>query len=123
MGPCRNTTRTLSEEHFGRLEQAGVEELGLRERLVERHQLDLRAPQRDHPAELARAGSIDGGDAEARAEDPVVGDRRAAALDVAEDRHPRLVARAPLDLALELDGDPAEALVAEGVRGAAEFGL
>src|SRR3954470_5686912 len=100
MGPCRNTAGTLSEEHLGRLEQARVEELRLRERLVERHELDLRAPQRDHLAEVARVGGVDRGDAEARAQYAVIGERRSAALDVAEDRHARFVARAPLDLAL-----------------------
>ena len=61
---------------------------------------------------------VDGGDAEAGAEHAVVGERRAAALDVAEDRHARLEARALLDLALEHDGDPAEPRVAERVRAA-----
>src|SRR3954449_971697 len=123
MGPCRNTAGTLSEENLGRLEEARVEELGLRERLVERHELDLRPPQRDHLAEVPRIGRIDRRHPEARAEHAVVGERRAAALDVAEDRHARLIARALLDLALELHGDAAEALVAEGVGGAAELGL
>src|SRR4051794_36542425 len=123
MGPCRNTAGTLSEEYLGRLEQARIEELGLRERLVERHELDLRPPQRDHLAEVARVRGVDGRHPEPRAEHPVVGERAAAALDVAEDRHPGLVARALLDLALELDGDPAQALVAEGVGRAAELGL
>src|SRR3954454_13739909 len=118
MGPCRNTAGTLSEEHFGRLEQAWIEELGLRERLIERHELDLGALQRDYLAEVARVRGVDGGHPEARAEDAVVGERGPAALDVAQDRHARLVARALLDLALELDGDPAQALVAEGVGGA-----
>src|SRR3712207_5898658 len=55
-GPCRNMARTLAEEHLGRLEQARVEQLGLGERLVERHELDLRAAQGDHAAELAAVG-------------------------------------------------------------------
>src|SRR3954451_9366457 len=123
MGPCRNTEGTLSEEHLGRLEQARVEELGLRERLVEWHELDLRPPQRDHLAEVPRVRRVDGRHAEARAEHAVVGERAAAALDVAEDRHARLVTGALLDLALELYGDAAEALVPEGVGRAAELGL
>ena len=53
--------------------------------------------------------------AEARRQHAVVGGRRAAALDVAEDRHTRLEAGALLDLALELDRDAAEARVAERV--------
>src|SRR5690242_16793107 len=89
MGPCRNTAWTLSEEHLGRLEQARIEELGLRERLVERHELDLRPPQRDHLAEVARVGGVDRRDAEARPQHAVVGERRPPALDVAEDRHAR----------------------------------
>src|SRR3954452_21299103 len=113
MGPCRNTAGRLSEEPLGRLEQARVEELRLRERLVERHELDLRPPQRDHLAEVARVGRVDGRHPEPRSEHAVVGERAAAALHVAEDRHPRLVARALLDLALELNGDAAEALMAE----------
>ncbi len=44
-----------------------------------------------------------------------IGHRRAAALDVAEDRHARLVAGAALDLLLEQHADAAEAGVAEGV--------
>src|SRR4051794_207811 len=121
MGPCRNTALTLSEEHLGRLEQARVEELGLRERLVERHELDLRPPQRDHLAEVPRVRRVDGRHPEARAKHAVVGEWAAAALHVAEDRHARLIARALLDLALELDGDAAEALVAEGVGRAPEL--
>ena len=58
-------------------------------------------------------------DPEPRREHAVVRRRRAAALDVAEDRHARLEPCARLDLALEGDADPAEALVAErvGLRG------
>src|SRR5829696_9462928 len=105
MGPCRNTAGTLSEEHLGRLEEPGVEQLGRGQRLVERHALDLRPPQRDHLPEVAPGRGVDRGHAEPRAEHPVVGERGAPALDVAEDRHARLVARPLLDLALELHRD------------------
>ena len=65
---------------------------------------------------------VDRLDAEARAEHAVVGQRRAAALDVAEDRHARLVAGALLDRLLERHRDAAQAHVAERVGGAAELG-
>src|SRR3954467_4186627 len=123
MGPCRNTAGTLSEEHLGRLQTARGEELWLRERPGERDALDLRPPQRDHLAEVARVGRVDGRHPEPRSEHAVVGERAAAALHVAEDRHPRLIARALLDLALELHGDAAEALMAEGVGRAPELRL
>src|SRR5215216_3378805 len=122
-GPCLNTAETLSEEDLGRFEQPRVEELGLGERVAERDELDLRPSQRDHLAELRRVRGVGGRDAEARPQHAVVGERRPAALHVAEDRHARLVARPLLDLALEVDGDAAEALVAERVLLAPELRL
>src|SRR5918997_1306883 len=113
--PSAAPRRRSAEEDLGSLEQPAVEQLGLGERLRERHALDLRAAQRDHLPEVALVGRVDRLDPEAGAEHAVVGDRRAAALDVAEDRHPRLEAGPLLDLALELDRDPAEADVAERV--------
>src|SRR3954453_23533775 len=115
-GPCLNTARKLlPEEDRRRLVQARIEQLRLRERFVERDELDLGPAQRRHLAEGARVRRLRGGDAEARAEHAVVGQRRAAALDVPEDRHARLEARARLDLLLEVHGDAAEADGAEGV--------
>src|SRR3954447_959413 len=116
-GPCLNTARKLlPEEDRRRLVQARIEQLRLRQRLVERDELDLGPAQRGHLAEVARVCRLGGGDAEARTQHAVVGQRRAAALDVAEDRHARLVAGALLDLALERHRDAAEPLVAEGVE-------
>src|SRR3954465_9510174 len=115
-GPCLNTARKLlPEEDRRRLVQARVEQLRLRQRLVERDELDLGTAQRGHLAEVARVGGLGRGHAEARAEHAVVGQRRAAALDVPEDRHARLVAGALLDLALQPDRDPAQAHVPERV--------
>src|SRR3954454_3101735 len=122
-GPCLNTGGTLPEEDRRGLEEPRVEELRLGERLVERDELDLRPAQRRHPAEVAPVRGLRRGDAEARPEHAIVGQRRAPALHVAEDRHPRLVAGALLDLALERDRDAAEPLVAEGVLRAAELRL
>src|SRR5829696_2823702 len=110
MGPCRNTAGTLSEEHLGRLEELGVEQLRLGQRLVERDALDLRPPERDHGAEVPARRGVDRRHAEPGPEDPVVRERAAAALDVPEDRHARLVARALLDLALQSHRDAAETL-------------
>src|SRR5215207_1786004 len=104
-----------AEEDLGGLEQLRVEQLGLGQRLRERDADDLRAAQRDHLAVVALVRRVDRLDAEARAEHPVVGARRAAALHVPEDRHARLEARALLDLALELDRDPTEPDMAERV--------
>ena len=112
--PADPLTRT--EEHLSRLEQLRVQQLRRLERLVERHELDLGAPQRGHHPEVAGLDRVDRRHAEAGAEHAVVGQRRAAALHVAEDRHARLEAGARLDLALELDRDPAQAHVAERVR-------
>src|SRR5881397_2775748 len=78
-GPCLYIAKTLAEEDFGRLEQAGIEQLGGGEGLVERDELDRGAAQGDHHAEAPGADRIDRGDAEARAEHAVVGERRAAA--------------------------------------------
>src|SRR4051794_17394952 len=116
-GPCLNTAWTLlPEEHRRGLVEARVEQLRLRQRLVERDELDLGSAQRDHLPEVALVGSVDRRHSEARPEHAVVGQRRAAALHVAEDRHARLEAGALLDLALELDRDAAQAHVAECVR-------
>src|SRR5215203_4882905 len=123
IGPCLNTPLKLPEEHGGSLVEPRVEQLRLGQRLVEGHELDLGAAQGHHLPEVPLVGGVDRGDAEARAEHTVVGERRAAALDVTEDRHARLEAGALLDLALEVDGDSAEPNVAEGVRPAAELGL
>src|SRR5215207_3326902 len=115
----RSRRRSLAEEDLGRLEEGRVQQLGLVERGLERHELDLRPPQRDHLPVVARGGRVDRRDAEAGPEDTVEGERRAAALHVAEDRHAALEAGALLDLRLELDRDAPEALVAERVRRAA----
>src|SRR5918994_5659517 len=111
-GPNR---RRSAEEHLGRLEQLRVQQLRLGERLRQRDADDLRAAQRDHLAVVALVHGVDRLDAEAGAEHAIVGERSAAALDMAQDRHPRLEAGALLDLALQLDRDPAEARVAERV--------
>src|SRR5215208_1111247 len=123
-GPCLNTAWTLLPEEHGRgLVQARVEQLRLRQRLVERDELDLGPAQRDHLPEVALVRGVDRRHPEARPEYAVVGQRRAAALHVAEDRHARLEAGALLDLALELHRDAAEPHVAERVRPAAELRL
>src|SRR3954462_8791335 len=54
IGPCLNIAGDLTrsaEEHLGRLEQLGVQQLRRGQRLVEWHHLDLRAAQRRHLAE------------------------------------------------------------------------
>src|SRR5215210_5860839 len=75
IGPCLNMVATLAEEDFGGLEELRVEQLRLREGLVERDELDPRAPQRGHLAEVPLGHRVDGRDAEARAEHAVVGQR------------------------------------------------
>src|SRR3954449_2555360 len=123
-GPCLNTAWTpLPAEHGRGLVQARVEQLGLRQRLVERDELDLGPAQRDHLPEVALVRGVDRRHPEARPEHAVVGQRGAAALHVAEYRHARLEAGALLDLALELHRDPSEPHVAERVRPAAELRL
>ena len=72
-------------------------------------------PQRRHRPPLALVGGVDRVHAEAGREHAVVRGRGAAALDVAEDRRPGLVAGALLDLPLEPVADAAEAHVAERV--------
>ena len=109
--------RRLAEEDCRGLVEALVEQLRLGQRLVERDAHDLGAPQRDHLAEVAVADRVDRGHAEARAEHAVIGDRRAAALHVAEDRHARLVPGALLDRLLERERDAAQPHVPERVGG------
>ena len=67
--------------------------------------------------EVGRLEAVAGG------EDAVARRRRAAALDVAEDGDPRLVARALLDLAGEDVADPAQAHVPELVGGGASCAI
>ena len=64
-------------------------------------------------AERAVVHGVDGGDAEPGGQHAVERGRRAAALDVAEDRHPGLEAGARLDLVGERVADAAEPHVAE----------
>jgi hypothetical protein len=63
-------------------------------------------------------GGVDRRQAQPRGEHPVEGGRRAAALDVAEHRRPRVEAGALADLAFEQLADAAEPLVAELVLAA-----
>ena len=58
--------------------------------LRERDSDDIPPAQRHHLAEAAGGGEIDGRDAEAGRKHPVERGRRAAALEVAEHRHPCL---------------------------------
>src|SRR5688500_393113 len=62
----------LTEEDLRGLEEGGVEQLRLGQRLVERNAHDLGAAQGDHLPEVAVRGGVDGGHAEAGAEHAVV---------------------------------------------------
>src|SRR5689334_641514 len=99
---------TLSrEEPFGYLQEVQVDLLDL-DRLLQRHAGHLGAVDRRHLAEFARFHHLVGVGAEARGEDPVGRGRGAAALDVAEDGDPGLVAGAALQLHRQRRADPAQ---------------
>src|SRR4051812_32495944 len=117
LSPVRTTgtASALTEEDRSGFVEPGVDQLRLGERLGQRDALDPRAAQRDHRAVVALGDGVHGLDAEAAPEHAVEGQRRAAALDVAEDRRARLEPRALLDLLLEDDPDAAEAHMAERV--------
>ena len=83
--------------------------------LGDRDPLDLAPLEGDHLAPGAVEGGLDGGDAEAGAQDAVEGDRAAAALDVAQRGGAALDAGAAVDLAGQDLADPAEDLVAVDV--------
>ena len=103
------------EEQRGRFIQPGVEQLRLCKRS---RQVDLDyigALQRDHLAEAPAGDGVHRADTKARGQDPVVGDRGAAALQVTEDRHTGLIAGVLLDLPLERHADAAESRMAERV--------
>src|SRR5690349_25166884 len=111
----RRTGTGSAEEDFGGLVEGRVEQLRLAQRFLEPDPDDVAGVQADHLAERAVGDGVHRRDAEARRQHAVVGDRRAAALDVAEDRHPALEPGPRLDVALELDRDATEPGVAEGV--------
>src|SRR4051794_5508048 len=90
--------RRSAEEDLGHLVERRIEELRLRDGLGEVGEDDVGAAQRDHRPEPPLVHGADRADAEARREHAVVGRRRAAALDVAEDRHAGLEAGPRLDL-------------------------
>src|SRR6478672_7803151 len=99
-------------EHRVETQQVRLDHLERADGLGDGHALDASLLQGDHLAPGAVEGGLDGGDPEARAQDAVEGDRRPAALDVPERRHPTLDAGAALDLTGQDRADPAEDLVA-----------
>src|SRR3989454_12568679 len=79
--------RFLSEKDRRVIKNFGIEQL-LIERLFDWHGHDFRAAEGSHVTELFFADQLDGFDTEPGCKNPVVGCRRAAALDVAENGHP-----------------------------------
>src|SRR3954447_8381551 len=88
-------------EHRVEAQQVRLDHLERADRLGDGHALDAALLEGDHLAPRAVEGGLHGGDAEAGAEDAVEGDRRTAALDVAERGHAALDAGPALDLAGE----------------------
>ena len=101
--PAKNTSATPWYS-------AGSTSFGLPTAGGQRHPHDLARLQRHHRAEGAVVHRVDGGDAEAGGEHPVERRRRAAALDVAEDR--RCASRSRCAASISL-GD----LLADAARG------
>src|SRR5690606_1012004 len=101
--PRRSTRRTsfaeADAEGAGLLDdlRARIDELRLGHRFGDIDRDDLAAAQGDHLSELAALDELGGGDAVAGGEDAVEARGAAAALDVAEHRHPHV----RLDAALE----------------------
>src|SRR4029453_8741792 len=98
----RRARRTLStKKGAGDLVPVGRDGLELRGRLGERDLDDPVAVERRHRPEPSLVDALRGTEAIAGREDTVARRRRAAALDVAQHRHPCLEARSRLDLARE----------------------
>src|SRR5207248_8472873 len=100
IGLCRDGLVFLDED-LGELVQLLGHAPSLLDDLGDRHHLDVAvAPDRDHAA-LALHDELDGRHAKTGRPDPVDRRRRAATLQVAEDRHPGLETGIPLHRAGE----------------------
>src|SRR5207244_13487250 len=97
------------------LEQPAVDGLQLRHTLLDRDAHDVGSAQRDHLPEVARVRGVDRLDPEPRRDHAVIRVRGAAAENVAERRHARLVTGAVFDLVGEALTDPPETNVTEVV--------
>ena len=89
----RSTRRRSAEEDLCLAVEVVRNDLAWSGRLAQRDVGDVLALARDHPSPAAGMGELDGGDPEARREQPVERDGGPAALDVAQDRDPRVIAR------------------------------
>src|SRR5262249_42127791 len=118
--PCRRSAfiglpSPSAEEHLRLGVARDVHRLQLARRLGEGHAHDVRTAQCHHLPPVALVDRVDRVQAEAGRQPPVERGRRAAALDVAEHRAARLLARPLLDLAGQPVPDARELDVAEGV--------
>ena len=91
--PARREREASAEERLGQRVVLARHGAQAAEGLGDRHRNDVVAAKRHHLAELAAVREVGGEQSEARREHAVVGGRRAAALEVAEDRHARLEPR------------------------------
>src|SRR5919109_2105584 len=97
----RSSQGGLAEERSGDFVPAGRHRFELRRGVGERNVHDVVAVQGGHAAEALLVDEIRRLEAVARREDAVAGGRRTAALHMAEDGDPRLVAGALLDVLCE----------------------
>src|SRR6187200_3392399 len=98
----------LAEEDRRFVEKAGTDGLGFGDGLAEGNEIDDITLERHHRAEGLLVHGADGPQPEAGGQHAVVRGRRSASLDVPQNGHPRLVARALFERVGHDLADPSE---------------